>query len=407
MSETFQVIKHEFIHMFKSKSFIIVTLLFPILALSVLGGYQLIQRIGTQDTTTEAVSIGYVDEVGGFDDANQTVEITFIRYQSPEEATEALVAEDIEEYFIITPDYISTGRIDRFTLERELEMSGSTRNAVRNFLLNNLLQGHVSDEMLERAKSPAWFASTRLDKTGQISPEQGGMLGVFLLPYLFSFLFWLAILMCSFTLLEGLGEEKENRIMEILLSSISTKQLLLGKVIGLGIGGLLQILFWLLSGGLILSMVSTTVGGMFSGLEIPTRLVVFGAVYFILGYLIFGTLFASIGALTPTYREGQQISFFIMPAGIIPLMIVPFFADNPDHTITYFLTLFPITAPVTSMARLGIGNISSWQLALNIALLLISAVGLLFLGAKVFRTFLLMYGKKPSLREVIRSLRQA
>ena len=407
MSRTFEVIKHEFILMVKSKSFIIVTLLFPVLALIVLGGYQLMQRIGTQDTTTEAVSIGYVDEVGGFDDTSQTVEIAFTRYQSPEEATEALIAGDVEEYFVITPDYISTGRIDRFTLERELEMSGSTRNAVRNFLLNNLLQGHISDEMLERAKSPAWFASTRLDETGQVSPEQGGMLGVFLLPYLFSLLFWVAILMCSFTLLEGLGEEKENRIMEILLSSISTKQLLLGKVIGLGIGGLLQILFWLLSGGLILSVASTTVGGMFSGLEIPTRLIAFGVVYFILGYLIFGTLFASIGALTPTYREGQQISFFIMPAGIIPLMLVPFFANNPDHPITYFLTLFPITAPVTSMIRLGVGNISSWQLALNITLLLISAVGLLFLGAKIFRMFLLMYGKKPSLREVIRSLRQS
>ena len=407
MDKTFQVIKHEFIQMVKSKSFIIVTLLFPILALLILGGYQFIQRIGTQDTTTEAVSIGYVDKVGGFNDTSQTVEITFIRYPSPEEATEALIAGDIEEYFVITPDYISTGRIDRFTLERELEMSGSTRNAVRNFLLNNLLQGYVSDEMLERARSPAWFASTRLDETGQISPEQGGMLGVFLLPYLFSFLFWVAILMCSFTLLEGLGEEKENRVMEVLLSSISTKQLLLGKVIGLGIGGLLQILFWLFSGGLILGMASTTVGGMFSGLEIPTRLVVFGAVYFILGYLIFGTLFASIGALTPTYREGQQISFFIMPAGIIPLMLVPFFANNPDHPITYFLTLFPITAPVTSMIRLGVGNISSWQLVLNITLLLISVAGLLFLGAKVFRTFLLMYGKKPSLREAIRSLRQS
>jgi len=407
MNETLQVIKHEFIHMVKTKGFIIITLLFPLIALVVLGGYQLIQRIGPQDTTTEIVSIGYVDEAGGFDDISQTVDITLIRYQSPEEATEALIAGDIEEYFVITPDYISTGRINRFTLERELEMSGSTRNAVRNFLLNNLLQGYVSDETLERAKSPAWFTSTRLDETGQISPEQGGVVGVFLLPYIFSFLFWLAILMCSFTLLEGLAEEKENRIMEILLSSISTKQLFLGKVIGLGIGGLLQILFWFLSGWLILGMVSTTVGGMFSGLEIPARLIAFGVVYFILGYLIFGTLFAIIGALTPTFREGQQISFFIVPAGGITLVLAPFFANNPDHPVTYFLTFFPITAPVSSMIRIGIGNISFWELGLSITLLLISVAGLLFLGAKVFRAFLLMYGKKPSLREIIRSLSQA
>jgi ABC-2 type transport system permease protein len=195
--------------------------------------------------------------------------------------------------------------------------------------------------------------------------------------------------------------------MEILLSSISTKQLLLGKVIGLGIGGLLQILFWFLSGWFILGMASTTVGGMFIGLEIPARLIAFGVVYFILGYLIFGTLFAIIGALTPTYREGQQISVSIIPAGVIPLMIVPFFANNPDHPVTYFLTFFPITAPVTSMIRIGVGNISSWELGLSITLLLISVAGLLFLGAKVFRTFLLMYGKKPSLREIIRNLSQA
>jgi len=408
MSKTFQVIRHEFIGMVKSKGFIIISLLFPVIALVALGAYQLIQGIGTKDTPTEeVVTIGYVDEAGGFDDTSQTGDIIFDRYQSTEEATEALIAGDVEEYFVITPDYISTGRIDRFTLERELEMSGSIWSAVRNFLLNNLLQGQIGDEILERTKSPAWFNSTRLDETGQISPEQGGMLGVFLLPYLFSFLFWLAILMCSFTLLEGLGEEKENRIMEILLSSISTTQLLLGKVIGLGIGGLIQVLFWFVSGGLILGIASTTVGGMFSSLEIPTRLVVFGAVYFILGYLIFGTLFATIGAVVTTYREGQQISFFIMPAGFIPLMLVPFFAENPDHPLTYFMTLFPTTAPLTSMIRLGVGNISSWQLALNITLLLISVVGLLFLGAKVFRTFLLMYGKKPSLREIIRSLRQA
>ena len=198
MNEILHVIKHEFIHMVKTKGFVIITLIFPLLALAVLGGYQLIQSIGTRDTTTEIVSIGYVDEAGGFDDISQTVEIALIRYQSPEEATEALIAGDIEEYFVITLDYISTGRINRFTLERELEMSGSTRNAVRNFLLNNLLQGYVSDEMLDRAKSPAWFTSTRLDETGQISPEQGGVLGVFLLPYLFSFLFWIAILMCSY-----------------------------------------------------------------------------------------------------------------------------------------------------------------------------------------------------------------
>jgi len=407
MNKTVLVLKHEFIHMVKSKGFIIITLLFPILCLVALGGYQLIQRIGAEDTPTEVVTIGYVDEAGGFDDTSQSGDITLVCYQSPEEATRALLAGDVDEYFVITPDYVSTGRIDRFTLERELEMSGSIRNAIRNFLLNNLLQGQIGDEILERTKSPAWFSSTRLDETGQISPEQGGVWGVFLLPYVFSLLFWIAIISCSFTLLEGLGEEKENRIMEILLSSISAKQLLLGKVIGLGAAGLLQIFFWFVSARFIVGLASDTIGGMFSTLEIPVRLIAFGIVYFILGYLLFGTLFANIGAVVPTYREGQQLAFFIIPLGVVPLVLTPFFAENPSHPITHILTFFPISAPVTSMIRLGIGNISSWQLGLNMTIVAISIAGLLLLGAKVFRTFLLMYGKKPGLREIIRSLRQA
>jgi len=407
MSKTVQVLKHEFAHMVRSKGFIIITLLFPVLALVALGAYQLIQGIGTKDTPTEVVTVGYVDEAGGFDDTSQTGDITFICYQSPEGATRALLAGDVDEYFVITPDYVFTGRIDRFTLERELETPGSIRNAVRSFLLDNLLQGQTSDEVLERAKTPAWFASTRLDETGQVSPEQGGLLGVFLLPYVFGLLFWMAILTCSFTLLEGLGEEKENRIMEILLSSISTKQLLSGKIIGLGAAGLLQIIFWFVSARFIVGMASTTVGGMFSGLEIPARLIVFGIVYFVLGYLLFGTLFATIGAVVPTYREGQQLAFFITPLGIIPLVLIPFFAEHPNHSITHILTFFPISAPVSSMVRLGVGNISTWQLALNMVILVISIAGLLFLGAKVIRTFLLMYGKKPGLREIMRSFRQA
>jgi ABC-2 type transport system permease protein len=406
MNKTVQVLKYEFIKMVKSKGFIIVSLLFPVLALLVLGGYQLVQRMSTEDTTPKVMTIGYVDEAGGFDDAGDVGEITFVRYESAKKATEALLEGTTDEYFIIPLDYVSSGIVKRFTLDRELEPPGSTIRAIRSFLLSNLLQEQISSEMLERAKSPAGFISTRLDETGQVSSEQGGVLGAFLVPYLFGFLFWIAVLMGSFTLLEGLGEEKENRIMEILISSVSTKQLLVGKIIGLGAAGLLQIIFWFVIARFIAGMTSATVGGMFSNLEIPTRLIVFGIAYFILGYLLFGVLFSTIGAIVPTYREGQQLSFFLMPLGIIPLALTPFFVENANHPLTYFLTFFPISAPVTSMIRIGIGNISYWQLSLNIVLLVISIAGLLFLGAKIFRTFLLMYGKRPNLTEIIRSLRQ-
>lgn len=407
MNKTLQVLKHEFVKMVKSKGFIIVTLMFPVLAFLVFGGYQLVQKIGTDSPTTQIVRIGYVDEVGGFDDAYQEGDVSLVRYGSSEEAIEALLAGDINEYFLIPPDYISSGIVKRFTLERELELPSATVKAIRNFLLNNMFQGQISSEMLERAKSPVGFISTRLDKSGQVSTEQGGLLGLFLIPYLFGFLFWIAVLMGSFTLLEGLSEEKENRVMEILISSVSTKQLLMGKIIGLGAAGLLQIIFWFASARFVAGLASTNIGGMFTNLEIPTRLIVFGIVYFVLGYLLFGVLFTIIGAIVPTYREGQQVSFLLMPLGVIPLSLTPFFAEHPNHALTYVLTFFPISAPVTSIIRIGGGSISFWELVLTIIILVISIVGLLLLSAKIFRTFLLMYGKKPSVREIFQSLRQS
>ncbi len=407
MRKTLKVTKHEFINMVRSKGFIIVTLLFPLLALAVFGGYQLIQRISTPETPTETAVIGYVDEAGGFDDTSSTGEITFRQYASPETATQALISGDIDEYFVITKDYVSTGSINRFTLERELEMPGSIRNSIRNFLLTNLFQEQIGPDMLERAKAPAWFNSTRLDETGQVSPEQGGPLSVFLVPYIFSLLFWIAVLMASFTLIEGLGEEKENRIIEILLSSVSARQLVMGKIIGLGSAGLLQIAIWFISMSLIAGMASSSIGGIFSTLEIPARLIIFGLIYFILGYLLFAVLFSSIGAIVPTYREGQQLSFLIIIPGIAPLMLIYFLVNNPDHIITYLLTFFPVSIPIASIIRLAVGSIQPWQIILNMLLLVGATIGIFFLGTKIFRTFLLMYGKRPSLGEIVRSLRRA
>jgi ABC-2 type transport system permease protein len=261
--------------------------------------------------------------------------------------------------------------------------------------------------MLERAKSPVAFNSTRLDESGQVSIEQGGLLGVFLVPYVFGLLFWIAVLMGSSTLLEGLSEEKENRVMEILISSVSAKQLLMGKIIGLGAAGLLQVIFWFASAWFVANLASASIGGMFTTLEIPSRLIVFGIVYFVLGYLLFGVLFAIIGAIVPTYREGQQLSFMLMPLGVTPLALTPFFAEHPNHALTYIFTFFPISTPVTSIIRIGGGSIAPWELVLTIVILVISIAGLLFLGAKLFRAFLLMYGKKPGVREIMRSLRQS
>jgi ABC-2 type transport system permease protein len=277
---------------------------------------------------------------------------------------------------------------------------------MKGFLLSNLLKGQTSPEIAERVKAPLGLYSIRLDETGDVATEQGGA-GAFIVPLAFGFLLIMAIFSSSGYLLQGLGEEKENRIMEILLSSVSARQLLTGKVLGLGAAGLVQIIVWLLSAVFLIRWVSTTIGGILSTLQVPGNLLVLSIVYFILGYLFFAILMAGVGAIGATARESQQMSMlFLMPVWI-PFWVLFFLVRNPDHVINTVLTMIPVTAPTMVFIRLGTSGIPTWELVLSISLLVAAIIGALVLAAKAFRVFLLMYGKTPRLGEIIRSLRKA
>lgn len=407
MNKTVLILKHEFRQTIKRKGFVIMTLAFPLIVLLIIGIYQIVQGIDTPPALDEEVAIGYIDEVGGFDDyINQSGGITFVAYQTEEKATGALLAEDISEYFIIPLDYVSEGIITRYTLEKEVEPPDEIRWAMKSFLLSNLLEGQTSLEITERVKAPLELYSIRLDEAGEVATEQGGF-GAFIVPFLFGFLLIIAIFSSSGYLLQGLGEEKENRIMEILLSSVSTRQLLTGKVLGLGAAGLVQMVIWLLSAVFLVRLASTTIGGVLSTLQISGNLLFLGIVYFFLGYLLFAVLMAGIGAIGATARESQQMSMLIIMPVWIPAWVSFLFIENPDHIVNKILTIIPITAPMAVFMRLGTSGIPTWELVLSISLLLVSIIGALVLASKAFRTFLLMYGKTPRLGEIIRSLRRA
>jgi ABC-2 type transport system permease protein len=389
----------------KRKGFVIMTLIFPVIALSAIGINQIITGIDTTDPT-EIVTIGYVDEVGIFNSYTQWNQVELTPYATPENATEALLEEEIDEYIIIPSDYVATGVVARFTQEKEFEPAAETRAVIRDFLLANLLEG-TSEEIQLRAISPLFLGTVILDETGQVADDQGGI-GAIIFTLAFGFLLVMAIGSSSGYLLQGLGEEKENRIMEILLSSVSTRQLLIGKVLGLGAAGLVQIVIWLLSAVFLLRLASNTIGGEFSEIQIPANLLILGIVYFILGYLFFAVIQAGIAAIGATARESQQMTVVIILPAILPFYLFIFFLrDNADHVIGTILTMIPITAPMMVFIRLGTSEIPAWELFLSISFLIAGIIGGLWLAAKAFRVFLLMYGKTPKLGEIIRLLRQA
>ena len=379
------------------------TFIVPLIALLAIGVFQLIS--GIAKPTAEVTTIGYIDESGGFDQYTSQGNIMLVRFDTPDEATKALVKGDIKEYFVIPPDYISMGVISRYTMQKELYPPPATATAINKFLLSNLLVvGKVPATTAARIEAPLNIVSIALTATGDVATEQGG-LGNFVIPGVFSMLLVFAIIFSSTYLLQGLGEEKENRLIEILLSSVSTRQLLTGKVLGIGAAGLVQVVVWVISAPFLLNLASSTFGGFIGTIQLPANFLVLAVVYFILGYLLFAVLSAGIGAISSSSREGQQlITIFTLPL-ISPLWFISLLIFFPNNPIWVFLTIFPITAPVQVMIRLGVSAIPAWQLAASIAVLGLSIIGILLLTIRVFRAYLLMYGKRPGTGEIIRSLR--
>jgi len=405
MNKTLLILGHEFLHTIKRRGFVIMTLIVPLIALLAIGAYQLILGI-EKPAVAEEITIGYVDEAGGFQEYTNQGNTTLVGFETRDDATEALVEGDIKEYFVIPPDYISTGVVSRYTLQRQLVAPADITTAISNFLVSNLLAGKVPAATVDRVEAPLNLVTTRLTETGAVAPEQGGF-GNLIVPGVFSFLLFLAIIFSSTYLLQGLSEEKENRLIEVLLSSVSARQLLTGKVLGIGAAGLTQVVVWVVSALLLFSLASSSIGGLISTIQLPANFFVLAVVYFILGYLLFAVLSAGIGAISSNSREGQQlIGIFTLPL-LIPLWFMSLLMLFPDNPIWVVLTILPITAPVQVMIRLGVSDIPAWQLVASIAVLGLTIVGVMLLTIKVFRIYLLMYGKRPKFGEIIRSFRTA
>jgi ABC-2 type transport system permease protein len=402
MNKTLLILRHEFGHTVRRRGFIVMTVIVPLIALLLIGVFQIIS--GVARPTVGAMTIGYVDQLGGFQQYTSQGNITLVRFDTQDDATNALVKGNISEYFVIPSDYISTGLINRYTLEKQLAASPAVTAVIENFVVTNLLIGKLPEATIARIEAPLNLVSTRLTETGTVAPEQGGY-GNFIIPFVFGILLALSIIFSSTYLLQGLGEEKENRLIEILLSSVSPRQLLTGKVLGIGAAGLVQVGIWAISAPLLLNLASSSMGGFASTIQMPANFIVLAVVYFILGYLLFAVISASVGAVSSGSREGQQlVGVFTLPL-LIPLWFTSLIMFFPDNPIWVFFAIFPLSAPVEVIIRLGVSAIPAWQLVTSLAVLVLSIIGILFLTIRIFRSYLLMYGKRPGIGEVIRNLR--
>jgi ABC-2 type transport system permease protein len=404
MNKTLLITRHEFITTIRRTGFIVMTFILPVLALLGIAIGHIAS--GISRPPAQITKIGYVDEVGVFSRFTTQGNIEFVSYNTPEAATNAVVTKDIKEYFIIPPGFLLSGNITRFTVQREVQPQANTIGAINKFLTSNLLDGKVPDSTIKLAQSGANLISIRITETGAISSEQNSLAGL-IIPGVFSLLLAMALSVSSAYVIQGLGEEKENRLMEILLSSISTRQLVTGKVLGIGAAGLAQVIVWVISFPLLLNLASSSLGGFVSTLHIPAGFLALGVIYFILGYLLFAVLSASVAAISPTARDAQGLAAIFSLFSVAPFWFYSLLLLFPNNPIWVFFSIFPFSAPVETLLRIGMTGVPGWQIGTSLAVLVLSIFGGILLSAKLLRTYILMYGKRPSLGEIVRSMRKS
>ncbi len=349
-----------------------------------------------------------VDTSGYFSPILPDYQENFILYDSEEAAEMALKAEEISKAMVIEDDYLETGRVLVISMGSGFSAAAvSDSQTVRAFLVDHLLAKEQVDPALRaRAADPANVESRVISTGGQTQGEgPWGFAFTFIIPYLLAIFLVTTIFVSSGYLLQSVSEEKESRVIEIVVSSVRPMELMAGKVAGLGALGLTQVLVWMgsaagFSGGAVALLAVAGTG------FIPIRVLTLGAVYYLLGYTLYAILMAGVGALGTTMRESQQLAGIFSFFAAVPYMISGFLFANPNMLVARILSFFPLTAPTMMMMRLPLAEVPWVDVAGSIVLLVLSIPAALWVGARLFRVGLLIYGKRPTLREIWLILRR-
>jgi ABC-2 type transport system permease protein len=320
----------------------------------------------------------------------------FTAYASEQQARADLDEGLMPAYFVIPEDYIQSGRIQLYSYDNT---PADLNREIRRLLVTGIdarAGGHLP---VDRIVSPVGEVSILVQDSGR-ELNQRSIPVMLMLPMIFAFVFTLATQMTSGFLMSGLVEEKDNRIMEILVTSITPVQLLGGKILGLGLLGLTQLLVWAVALLLVL-----TVGTRFEfldGVVVPGDLIVVAVVYFVLGYFLTASIMSCIGVLAGGEQESRQYAGVLSLLLFIPYFFIISFMTDPNGPIPVALSMIPLTAPMGMVMRAGLGAVPLWQVALSSAILLGTTLLAAWLSARLFRWGLLRYGKKFSLRDLFR-----
>lgn len=388
-----------------------------------------------QATSPETITIGVADTSGKiFPRLNSGESVRFVQLNGTPSADSPIDNDSIDGYLVITSDIITKESAERVDLilnatsniQFEKELAEQINDAIET---ERLLEYNINDlsAILDNVKSDVSVNIMRFDRDdhGSMPTEISAVIGIVMSMLLYFFL-----LLYGIQVMQSIVEEKSSRVLEIIVSSVKPTQLLTGKIIGIGLVAVTQILIWAVC-LLVLSMVvmpailpadmMTDVHAMQTGaqladtadIELVTAIATITKPAFIMqmffwliifligGFLLYSSLFAAVGSAVDNIQDASQLQTVIIVPIIIAMFASMSVANAPNSTLVSWMSMIPFTSPMVMMARLPFG-IPVWQTALSAIILYASISGAIWCAAKIYRVGIFMYGKKPDIREIIR-----
>jgi ABC-2 type transport system permease protein len=435
MNKVFLIIRREYLSRVKKKSFIVMTFLVPMLFIGMYGliGY----LVAKGDEFGDAKNVTVVDENGMFRNQLKDAENIKFSYSSqPYETVKTGIVDKEDAYLLHIPadpanaEILSSKKAGAGMVSTiEDQMNGIIKN-------NKLIAAGIDTAVLHRSQSHINIAAKQITKEGE---KDAGTWVAYGVGFLCAFLIYMSLFIYGTQVMRGVIEEKTSRVIEVIISSVKPFQLMLGKIIGVGMVGLTQFLLWIvltlvLTGGASTVLMKgkaekaqTTImktspmaqnATMDTAMQkandkdmsvkimqqiqdIPIGYTVFTFLfYFLFGYLLYSAIFAAVGSAVDSETETQQFMLPItLPLVFTFILSLNFIINNPDSSLSFWLSVIPFTSPIAMMIRIPFG-VPVWQLGLSMLLLLGGFLFTVWVAARIYRVGILMYGKKASYKEL-------
>jgi ABC-2 type transport system permease protein len=449
MNKISVIIKREYVTRVRKKSFIIMTILAPLLMASLFVLLPVLMMTQEGEFKKIAVIEDNSDLFKGVIKNLKDAEFVYLENTKVEDLKKTFEKTGYYGILYISPELVNTpnavqliskqqppiGLLEHIesSLKKEIE-----RQKLLSFKIDNL------DEIMKNIETNVSVQTIKIDSSGAVKKTSTGI--AMALAYLSAFIMYMMVFIFGAQVMRGVIEEKTSRVVEVIISSVKPIQLMMGKIVGIALVGLTQFLIWIFLTMAAVTVLKTTIvqktnpaeitqsvpqnfmsgdqqsagatqtadvspkfaefSRMFdSAMNQPWGLIIICFIfYFITGYLLYASVFAAIGSAVDNETETQQFMLPVTIPIILGLMVAMGTMQNPESSLSFWCSMIPLTSPIVMMARIPFG-VPYWQIAVSMAIMLVTFLGFVWMAAKVYRTGILMYGKKTSWKEMWKWLR--